>query len=196
MAISYTLEVLIKLLNTCLTSTNILSDMLPARSCTSSINNLNNCSNCSEALFESFPWIHLQVTGFIEEASDLSTGCLDYVLYWDILDTFSIIGAIFGGSVVKVLLGSSRCMSVVFNRDMPTLKLFRTLLLPSKSSPIFLKIIFFYQVFYFLSQFFNLLTNIVRAQSVSSSVELSSYQFSNDTTGHRYLLKLKLLAIF
>ena len=54
-------------------------------------------------IFSSFPWVDIFVTGFIEKLNDLSLNYLDDVLYWGTSDTFSIIGAVVGGSEVNDL---------------------------------------------------------------------------------------------
>ena len=57
-----------------------LADVLVAYTCTRSMENL--CCNCFAGnIVSPFSWIHLPVTGFIEEADDLSLDYLDYVLY-------------------------------------------------------------------------------------------------------------------
>ena len=55
-----------------------LLDVLPACTCASSMSNL--CSNCFGGnILTHFSWVHLHVTGFIEEVDNLNLNYLDDV---------------------------------------------------------------------------------------------------------------------
>ena len=154
---SYTITNLIKLLYTCFEtcfaqcskkaicriSLNRLSHRLPACDCTFSVSNL--CRNSFGSNISSpFYWIHLPVTGSIEEDDDISHNCVDDVLYWGTLDISSIFGAVVGGSVFSFFFffWFLRVFTCDFKWKHTTDRNIKNFFFPSKSNPAFLKKVF------------------------------------------------------
>lgn len=119
---------------------------------------------------------------------DDDLNCLVDVLFRGTPDTFVIIGVVVGGLGVNVLFRSLRCIYLVFNGNKATLKALRTFQFLWKSNPekVFLKNIF-------LSDIIPLFTSFhftIISQSTSYGFRVLLYNFFDNTTNKKYLLKL------